>query len=96
MSSNPMLGDLRIVRLTFDTTATPPVPIDPTTVTIRVERPDGTRSDFNGIKDSVGRYHADLVFTQPGDWHIQGIGVGVAPESSPIMWVRVSSGIAAP
>lgn len=94
--SDPMVGDLRVVRLAFDTTATPPAPIDPTTVTVRVQRPDGTRTDIPGVSDGVGRYHADIVFTQRGDWHLQGIGTGVVPESTEIMWVRVSPGLVAP
>lgn len=92
----PHVGDLRVVRVTFDTLATPSVPVDPTTVTVRSQLPDGTSVDTVATRDGPGRFHADITFSQAGDWRLQGIGEGIVPESTPIMRVDVLALLPAP
>lgn len=54
--------------------------VDPTTVTIKVRKPDGAEASHTyGVdvaKDAVGIYHYDQVFDLAGIWYYRGIGTG--------------------
>lgn len=55
---------------------------DPTTVTLRTRQPDGTEVSVVSptppvIKDSTGKYHADLTMTQSGRFHWRWVGVSI-------------------
>ena len=51
--------------------------VDPTTVTVKYEKPDGTEvtkvylTDAEVIKDSTGHYHIDVDADQSGVWHFR-------------------------
>ncbi len=57
---------------------------DPTTITARVKKPDGTvtvsvyGTDVALVKDSVGNYHIDVDATASGTWRYRFEGTGAA------------------
>lgn len=57
------------------------VPADPTTVTLRYKRPDGTSAyvttpDAQIVNDEVGTYYADILLNASGDWYYRWEGTG--------------------
>lgn len=74
-------GTLVRVSVTFQVGGTD---TDPTTVTFRHRKPDGTvtawvyGTDSQVVKDAVGKYHADLALNQEGVWTYRWEGTGAA------------------
>lgn len=68
------------------------VPIDPSTVTLKVTLPDGTQNTYtypaDVAKDSVGNYHVDLAITMMGTYRYRwfSTGGGAAAEEG---WFQV-------
>lgn len=86
MNRNPYTkGQLVRVKGVFTNTDSGSA-IDPTTVQVKYEDPDGTKItltygvDSALIKDSVGNYHADLNANKTGIWvyRFESTGVGQA------------------
>lgn len=42
--------------------------VDPTTVTLRVRNPQGTRSTPLTVRDSTGKFHCDIQLNTAGQW----------------------------
>jgi hypothetical protein len=59
---------------------------DPTTVTAKVKKPDGTITTYSSpTKDSTGNYHISVSIDQHGTWWHRWVGTGaceVAEEES--------------
>jgi hypothetical protein len=57
------------------------LPVDPSTVTVWLTRPDGVVIDLTSVMvhDSVGNFHADYLPTMLGVYTYQYLGVGAAP-----------------
>lgn len=59
------------------------VPSDPTSVTVKVQKPDGTETTYvylvSGavVKDAVGQYHIDILGDQVGLWYYRWEATGV-------------------
>ncbi len=74
-------GDLVRLSTTFTVDGTP---TDPTTVTLTVQEPDGTKSDYvylthpEVVRDSAGVYRADITVDQAGLWAWSWKGTGTA------------------
>lgn len=74
-------GDLVRLSTTFTVDDTP---TDPTSVTLTVQKPDGTQTDYvhgtdpEVVKDSTGVYHADIEADQAGLWVWAWTGTGAA------------------
>jgi hypothetical protein len=57
---------------------------DPTTVTVRIKTPGGTKTtyvygqDGEVVRDSTGAYHLDVTASVAGYWHYRFEGTGVA------------------
>ena len=50
---------------------------DPTTVTLKVEGPDGVETTYtDAVKDAVGLYHRDILVSGSGYWSYRWIGTG--------------------
>lgn len=82
MAANAIdIGDAVRLSVVFKTLSTM-VALDPSTVVLKVEKPDGTEvqyqylTDGSLIKDSVGNYHLDYVVTQGGMHYYKWIGSG--------------------
>jgi hypothetical protein len=80
-----------VVRTTGEFLNSEQTPIDPTTVGVRVENPNGLETTaLFGVVDSgvqrvaPGKYHFDIRVDQAGRWHYQwySTGVGEAAASS--------------
>lgn len=74
------LGDLIRLSVAFTLRATG-APVDPTTVTLQIQDPDGAQSDHsNAVRDSAGRYHFDVlpnaVSPHARPWHYRWIAQG--------------------
>ncbi len=76
------IGDELRINMTWSVGG---VPTDPTTVTLRVRKPDGTATDYpyspsSGIivHDSAGVYHAPLIPDASGLWRLKSTGTGAA------------------
>ena len=86
------LGDVAMVAVTFyDANG---VPADPTTVELRVLRPDGTwvvyvyLVDLLLIRDAAGEYHRDLDMNVAGLWCCRWVATGVVQAAVQIkLWV---------
>jgi len=80
MSANVYdVGDLVRVSAVFKNAAG--VDTDPTTVSFKFRKPDGTVTTWavtagQIVKDSTGNYHADLAVTNAGEWRHRFIGTG--------------------
>lgn len=59
-------------------------PIDPTTVTCKMQTPDGNITDLSTsiVHDSTGNFHVDYLPTQLGVHTYEWIGTGVAQVAS--------------
>ena len=77
------------------------ITVDPTSVVLAVERPDGTRLAYgwpspgaDGLltKESVGRFYIDLIITQSGKWwwSLTGAGTVVATTGDSEFWARAT------
>jgi len=80
-----------IIRLTtsFYDSSTPPVLVDPTTVTINITLPDGTTVSQTASKDSTGIYHYDYTTTQVGihQFYFAGSGSNVSVQRPDVFTV---------
>ena len=88
------LGTLVTVEIAFDVQTGvdsngDPVftPADPTEIMLTVKSPAGVMTQYTYpeipvIKDSVGRYHADILPTAEGDWQWRFVGTGAAQGAS--------------
>lgn len=71
--------------------------IDPTTITFRARKPDGTLavyvygSNVELVKDAVGAYHVDLPVTLAGRWAYRFEGTGAAPSADEALFLAESS-----
>ena len=84
---NYELGDLVRVSITFKNNAVPPVVADPTTVSLKVETPDGTETTYTYAaaqitRTSTGLFRKDIPTTAIGTWSFQWIGVGVVDQAA--------------
>ena len=77
-------GNIVVMNIQFTNNATPPVPADPTTVTLRVIDPRGVETDYSyssgsGVltKNSVGNYSYSLEVLLAGLWNYRFEGTGV-------------------
>lgn len=72
-------GNIVTVSVLFTTNANPPVPADPTTVTLRVTDPTGLETDYTGpqlVKASTGSYSYNLEVLLNGYWTYRWEGTG--------------------
>lgn len=80
MSTYPAIGNIARLSCTFtDDTGTA---VDPTTITVQYQSPQGTTTTQTPIRDSVGAYHYDLALTQPGTYRYRFIGTGIVTAQS--------------
>lgn len=76
------VGDVRRVSAAIVNAAG--TPTDPTTLVLKVRKPDDTVTTYTYgvgiviVKDGVGAYHADLTLDQAGRWKYDWIGTGTA------------------
>lgn len=73
------IGDLVRVSVIFKNDAL--VATDPTTVSLKFRKPDGTVTTWavtagEIVKDSTGNYHADIPISASGGWHYKWFGTG--------------------
>jgi hypothetical protein len=89
-------GNARIDPTTGVALASPPlafhvagVDTDPTTVTLTIQRPDGTQLDYRWpsagldgtlVRESVGRFYADVLINQSGNWRYKLRGTGAVAQ----------------
>lgn len=92
MANTYDVGD--VVHLTSEFTQND-VPFDPSTVSLKVTRPDGTQASYSYAgstvtKDSTGNYHVDIAITMRGTYRYRwfSTGAGAAAEES---WFQVRS-----
>ena len=73
-----------LIRLSALITQAGNVAIDPTTLTFKIQDPQGTITDLSGAvqKDGVGNYHVDYVPTIAGKYQYEWIGTGAAQVAS--------------
>ncbi len=71
--------------------------MDPTTITVKHKKPDGTvitwvyGTDTEVVKDAVGKYHADITLDQSGTWLYRFEGTGsVVAAGEEVFHVRKS------
>lgn len=76
------VGDVARLSVALTNTATPPVPVAPTTITLTVRRPDGTEITPGVTNDGVGEYHYDLPITAAGQWRWRWESTGTAAAAS--------------
>ena len=75
------VGTLVRVSVTFKVSGTA---TDPTTVTVKVKKPNGAKlsyvygTDPEVVKDATGEYHADVLTTVTGHYHYRWEGTGTA------------------
>ena len=74
-------GNMVTLSVQFTTNATPPVPQDPSTVTLRVTDPNGVEIDYTYAlgqvtKNSVGNYSMGLDVLTTGYWNYRWEGTG--------------------
>lgn len=68
--------------LTVDPVTLEEAPIDPTTITVKIKKPDATvvtkvyGTDIDVILDSVGHYHIDIDADAAGPWVFGWFGTG--------------------
>lgn len=80
------IGDVATVTVAFVNAAG--AATDPTAVTARAWKPDGTTTDYTVtagqiVKDSVGNYHLDIPANMAGDWHGKFVGTGTVVKADP-------------
>lgn len=69
------VGDRKRIQATF--LASDGIGLNPTAVTLRVAKPDGTLADLAPVADGVvGIYHCDVTFDQAGRWDFRWAGTG--------------------
>ncbi len=69
------------------------IPTDPTTLTLTIEKPDGTKvikALADVVKDGTGTYHFDIIVDQPHNWCYQWKGTGVVAMDETYFTVRPS------
>jgi uncharacterized protein YfaS (alpha-2-macroglobulin family) len=77
-----------VVRCSGAFTTAAGAAVDPSTVTFRARRPDGTvtvyvyGTDAELVKDSTGNYHVDLAANAAGRWAYRWEGTGAAPSAA--------------
>lgn len=72
-------GNVVTVSVLFTNNATPPVPADPTTVTLRVTDPNGVETATTGgtlTKNSTGSYSYSFEVLTNGYWNYRWEGTG--------------------
>ncbi len=67
-------GNMVVLSVLFTNNATPPVPVDPTTITLRVTDPDDVETDYTYAlaqvaKVSTGNYSFQLEVLTQGYWN---------------------------
>jgi len=69
-----------LIQLNFGvaTNAVPPVPVDPSVISAKVEAPDGTVTDLSSqiVRDDVGQYHVTFLTTETGLYQYECICTG--------------------
>lgn len=87
MANTYDIGDM--VRMTFKFSTAAGVPIDPSTMTVRL-RVNAAAAviytysvDVAVVKDSVGEYHLDYITLASGSHRYEGNGTGAATASEP-------------
>lgn len=89
MANTYDIGDVVRISGAFTQSATP---IDPSTVTLKVQKPDATPDTYTYpatmTKDSTGNYHVDIAITQQGTYRYRwtSTGGGAASEEN---WFQV-------
>lgn len=89
MANTYDIGDVSRVSGAFSQLG---VPVDPSTVTLKVTLPDGTQTTYTHpatiTKDSTGNYHVDVAITQRGTYRYRwfSTGGGAAAEEG---WFQV-------
>jgi hypothetical protein len=74
-------GNIVTISVLFTNNAAPPVPVDPTNVTLRVTDPNGVETDYTYAlllvnKVSVGNYNVQLEVLTQGYWNYRWEGTG--------------------
>jgi uncharacterized protein YfaS (alpha-2-macroglobulin family) len=72
-------GNIVTLAVLFTTNDVPPIPADPTTVTLRVTDPSGTETAYTGGQlnhTSTGDYSMDLEVLANGYWNYRWEGLG--------------------
>jgi uncharacterized protein YfaS (alpha-2-macroglobulin family) len=76
-----------VVRCSGAFTTAAGAAVDPSTITFRARKPDGTvtvyvyGTDAQLVKDSTGNYHVDLTANAAGRWAFRFEGTGSAPSA---------------
>lgn len=78
------VGDLVRVKGTFKVSDTL---TNPTAVTLKVKKPDGTVSTVATTNASTGVYHADVSIDQAGTWRYRFAGTGDAQAAGESVFV---------
>lgn len=82
MAEEINIGDIRRVSAAITNDAG--APTDPTTLVLKVRKPDAVVTTYTYlvdvilVKDSTGNYHADLPLDQTGRWRYDWVGTGAA------------------
>lgn len=71
------IGDLVQITATFTALASK-APVNPTTVTFTVRKPDGTVSNPAASSSATGVFTAQLPIDQSGTWRWRAVGTGAA------------------
>jgi hypothetical protein len=81
------------IHLTASFTDATNSPVDPSTVTLWLNLPDGTTTSFPAVKDAVGKYHYDYTPTLVGtyDFWFAGTGSNAAIQAVDIFTVTPAS-----
>jgi hypothetical protein len=75
------VGDVYTARGTFRNAAG--APTNPTTATIRIQKPDGVTSTATPTSDGAGIYHHDIPIDQAGAWQYAFVGTGAVAAAEP-------------
>ena len=77
-------------------------PLDPSSVTLKLRRPNGAESthvygtDPDVVRDGAGAYHYGVDATLPDTWHYRWVGAGSAPCADESWFEVRQSNFAAP
>lgn len=69
------VGDVAVLQGTFTNTGTGSL-VDPTSITMAVRAPDGTKTTPSPSKISTGVYQYNLPLTEPGVWRWRMVSTG--------------------
>jgi hypothetical protein len=90
MPSYAEVGDTERIDVAIDVSGSP---VDPATLTLTIEAPDGTRTtetdaDPDVVHDSAGRFHRLLTYTAAGMWAVRWVATSPAQSGGMRVFVR--------